>query len=393
MFRITAYIAIFFLFFHLTALSFDTPAGLNSALKSASEGEVVELGFTHPGAFNILNRGTDVLQDAGGSLFYSDDPETVEEYGILYQDSLNAGNNRVYLYHVNGLSASAKISAVIHNIGEETANVTITRKSLPAPSTNYCLVGRAAGKLFYDNIAMPQPFTIGAGETVLFDPELDALSVSQNQLVSALYDFTSDQPTRITSLMLPSGADTLEQFASLGFSENDGLGRQGTFPSNSRISPEPYPYKTSDGIKVFEIASNPKYTSYDLPIAGLDAESGEATVLPGNFAVTYTIQVNVTSDDGRSMALLMNPRGGAYGGYFRTTFPLKNHPEGILVPESSLVVANTAEAGIIALIEPASEPQLLTLDFMPAGSSSLPIHILMVPFTPEPVKKCGWVMY
>ncbi len=194
--------------------------------------------------------------------------------------------------------------------------------------------------------------------------------------------------------MLPAGTDTLSEINEQGFAENDGQNRQGTFNSFSRISRVPYTYSTSNGIKALEIASNPKYTSYDLPLSGINAETDESVILAGNYGVTYKIDVNVTSDDGRAMAIMLNPRGGAYGGYIKTSFPETASSPGQLVPDPGMTVANNTLGGICAIIHPKISTEKLTIELIPAGASSLSIHLLLVPFTSPILKdKTGWVLY
>ena len=111
-----------------------TPAALDTALQTAVPGSVVSLADAYP--YYTYNQTPNNLTLGAGNLIYSDDPETVSGYGILYSDAVSAGATRLYIYHVNGNAASAKVTAVVENLGVSTANVTFARKSLPAPTGN-----------------------------------------------------------------------------------------------------------------------------------------------------------------------------------------------------------------------------------------------------------------
>ncbi len=370
------------------AAQLATPATLEAALKGAAVGEVLDLGL--PASLNtalILNQGAAKLADAGGSLLYSDCPETARGYGILYRDTLPAGENRIYLYHVNGVipSVATRFSTVLTNDTQESTTVTITRKSFPTPTGDYLGAGRTGVRLYYENTTLPPPITLEPGASALLDPALDSRMVGTDQLVNATYDYTSTQPLRVTTLMVPSGADTVGNLPNWTMAENDEFLRQGTFPRNSRETTTPIPYKTSDGIKRLRFADGGPL-NIDTAITGTDAETSAATTLRGNYAVTYNVRLDVRADDTRRLALLLNPRAGAYGGYFRTTFPAATGtPQGNLVPSPLATVSVNTKGAVIGLLTPGTGAQTLLIEFIPAGATSLPFEILLVPFSdPKP---------
>jgi hypothetical protein len=136
---------------------------------------------------------------------------------------------------------------------------------------------------------------------------------------------------------------------------------------------------TADGIRRLSIA-NQFVPDANPPLEGTDAESGEPTTLRGNYGVTYSILLEITSSDGRALALLVNPRGGPHRGHFRTTFPEGSEPVGIDVPSGG-AVSEQSDAGVIRIIQPSETPQTLTVEFIPTGASALPIDLLLVPFS------------
>ena len=360
-------------------------------LREASPGDLVDVDFSPVPSNRLLNYSPDQLDDAGGSLIYSDNPETALECGILYQDTLPAGDQRLYIYHVNGTSQSAKITAVLENAGAGKANVGYTRKALPSPSGNYIQIGRQGVKQFYENSIFPSDLILETGEKALLDPELDNLAVTKNQLVGGIYEYHSDQDMKVTIAMLPRETDTLSVIDTLEFAENDGYQRQGTFSDYSRLNAEDYVYNTSHGIKAFRVAAPSGHWYTDPPMEGVDAETGEASILLGNYGVTYRIATDAAFDDHRSLALLVNPRGGYYGGYFRTSVN-RGVFQGRMVPEVQATIPDHNRAGVIDVIPPASENQRIVIEFIPAGASPLPFDIWLVPFSEE-VKETGWMLY
>ncbi|MCC6546691.1 hypothetical protein IT570_05935 [Candidatus Sumerlaeota bacterium] len=368
-----------------------TPPALNTALQTATVGSILELGFSSVSNAHLLNPLASRIPDAGGSLLYSDCPETVTSLGKLYEDTLPAGTNRIYLYHVNGMGVgnSVRISAVLTNEGTTTETATVIRRSFPTPSGNYSGIGREGVRQYYENAPISEVKLLAPGESTLLDSALDARVITNNQLVNVTFDVVFTGPLLVDTVAVAAAADTLAEFPTMGYSPNDAFLRQGTFSSNARDRTVPYNYKTTDGIKRIRIAEGTSPIA-DPPLSGKNAESGGDTTLRGNFAVTYKVRVNVRSDDNRHLALLLNPRGGAYGGYFRVTYPEAGDASvGTLIPAPPIVsVSDTGQGAVISLLAPTSTAETLLLEFTPAGAMNLPFEILLVPYsvpaTPTP---------
>lgn len=371
----------------------DTPEALQAALREASPGEIVTWNITSLIYSDTLNRSPWQLQNVAGTLIYSDDPETVSGFGILYRDTVPAGAARVYLYHLNGTGQAAKGTVVLRNPGAAAARIAGRRAAISTPSTNYHAVGKEGVQRFYESPVIETDFTLAAGEIALLSPALDVLQVPNNRLLSAYLDFSCDQAVEVTALFLDAASDTLAVFTQQTLLPPDGYGRQGTFPAIGRSNVTHYTYKTSSGIKRFRVAEGSGGTA-DPPLQGVDAELGGSRALLGNYAVAYRIATQITSDDGRALAVLLNPRGGTYGGYTRVTYPEEGEPFGTLAPTPALTIAPTTQAGVCAILRPSAGPEIMILELIPAGASSLPVEMLLVPFTPPPapLARC-WMFY
>jgi hypothetical protein len=371
---------------------FDTPAELDSELQNATVGAIVDLGFSSLTQDLILNQGPGQLQVVPGNLIYSDDPETPTDFGILYRDALPAGNSRIYLYHVNGTPHNAKITAVLQNNTSTSATIEFTHKALPPPSSSYAIIGKEAVRQFYENSSLSASFTLAPGSAAVIDPELDATILAYDELVNAIYEFICDQPITVTILIIQATSDTLTTFASLtNFVANDGHYRQGTFPNYGKENAAYYVYNTADGIKRIRIADD-IYLANDPFLIGTDAETGDTRKLKGNYGVTYSIWLNVTSSDGRRLAVLLNPRGGAYGGYVRTTLPTAV-PVGELVPNPTTRVSYNWQGAVCAKFAAAASTETLLVEIIPAGASALPIELLLVPFSPAVSEVDDFLLY
>ena len=366
------------------------PVELNKTLQTANQGEIVDLGFNKIQTEDILNFSKKLV-NSGGPLIYSDDPETIKEYGILYADELSSeANNRIYIYHTNGnlSKKDIKVTGILLNTGNENALITYNRKSLPAPSDKYITLGRIGVQLYYENTYLPETKIIEPGEAILLDEDLDNTVIpytdAQHFLIGAMYDISVSNPdVKLYIFALPKSTDTLNDYFNPEFyryAENDGHEREGTFYHSSRISEEPYQYNTSSDIKSFEIASNKKFSQADLPMEGYDALTGEERTLPGNYGVTYSIEVHCSNDNNsQKLAILVNPRGGKYGGYFQ----ILDADTGKVVskgfaPGNEITVDYNNQAAICAILD-LKEVNNFKIEFIPAGSTFLPLALLLVP--------------
>jgi hypothetical protein len=350
---------------------------------------VVVLGFSAGNSVVALNAFPNRLATQGGTLIYSDDPETALSSGVLYRDDVAAGLSRVYLYHVNGTGTAKKFGLVIENIGTGNANVAVTRRTLLPPSGNYAAIGKAASRDFYTNQQTLAPLSLPPGQPVLADSAVPAAIATTNQLVHSIHDITSDKPLRLSTVMVDSSTNLLTAFPTLPKSPDDGDNREGTFTGTLRTTTTPYVYDTASGIRRLRIADGGEFLT-DPPLSGVDADTGAAALLRGNYGVDYDIHLNVTSSDGRQLAVLLNPRGGAYGGYALTTLGNAAPIGAMMSNDTSGQIPTTTHAGVCATVAPTVATQTLRVQLTPAGASSLAIDLLLVPFD---VPTASWTVY
>ncbi|MEQ8819053.1 MAG: hypothetical protein RLY93_02330 [Sumerlaeia bacterium] len=315
--------------------------------------------------------------------------------GVLYEASLAAGTHRLYLYHVNGLTEPMRFLAVASNAGDGNVRFRIQREALEGPSANYLAVGRAASERFLAPPVQTLAGVFGPGDVGPLDNELLAIAAARDQLVNGIYRIETDGPMRVTVMALRQSTPTFPLPMNLPPSADDGDNREGTFAGTTRSGT--YAWSTESGMARLRIGDGGEFET-DPPLSGVDEEDGAARLLRGNYGVEYAIDVDVSAPDGQRFAVLLNPRGGNYGGAVETTFgpgPAVMQ----LVPEESLVVPPTTEAGVVGIYDPftvAGDADRLTIRLTPAGASSLAIDLLLVPFggpREKPLPPAGWMLY
>jgi hypothetical protein len=115
--------------------------------------------------------------------------------------------------------------------------------------------------------------------------------------------------------------------------------------------------------------------------AGYDAMLGVASTLRGNYGVVYRITVPISSPDGRRVAVLMNPWGGAVMGAVKTGPSLTG--EGMFyAPANGGWLTLTTQATLFGRWNAAVTPTI-SFSWTPPGSTSLPVEFVLVPY-PEP---------
>src|SRR5205807_2141984 len=126
-------------------------------------------------------------------------------------------------------------------------------------------------------------------------------------------------------LAKPQGADTVGISGGLSELPRDEHDR-GRFPANSDkdINNLDAPYSTASGMARIRMVNGISDTNVSEEVdrdafagedgSGFDELLGRPSILRGNYGVMYTVRLRWTNPDGRRVALLLNPRGGAFAG-------------------------------------------------------------------------------
>ncbi len=342
-----------------------SPCGGAGCLASAAPGSVVSLGGLDLGALPILSVAAVAAADAG-TLVFSDDPETFQGPGILYEDTVGPGPVRLFVYHVNGGTAAAKLGVVLANAGAATVTAGVAASGLAGPSGAYVYVGKkAAERWMASNGGTEVP--VAAGSAAVLDPALDGLAIPGGDLVNAIYDLDLSGPLEVVVAALPGGADTLASYGGLSVLPAQHA-RRGTFFPDDVVATPACPYDTAWGTVRLPLGV-PGFGG--LPIAGTDATTGAAVTLAGAYGVRTLVDLGWIASGGGSLALLLAPRGGDYAGAVLL-------PGGIVdLPSGTATLGDPTEAIVAGRFGPPGSalPVVWTL---PGGSSS-PVDLLLVP--------------
>lgn len=326
-------------------------------------------------------------QAGGPQMVFSDDPEyfRVPE-GIGTREKVNPGRVRMYVYHVNGTTETARrITAVIDNLGDKPMSLRMLRYASEGPSKNYHAVGKGGILKFLKSQPARQARVIPPGESTALDPNLEDLAPEFDELVHGFYEFEIDQPARLTTLQ--TDMDTSGVVASARLTtpvqsaRHSGAGR-GYFPFSDYTVEGAETYDTSSGPAQLVVADGVD----DRWITGHDFSTTMPAQNKGNYGVLYNISLDWTSADGRALALVVwNARSQSqWCGALAHAIGVSagRHPAGIVeVPRDSLVIKGAPEAVVLQVFAPPRKGQTskIELTYTPPGASCLPTPIVFVP--------------
>jgi hypothetical protein len=381
----------------------DAPAALQHQLATAQTGDTFDISsfcYQVPGFTKVNVART----WSGGTLVFSDSPEYVPGPGVLYADTLPVGPARFFVYHVNDSAKSGtkkqslKFSIIVEPAAAgQTPVLTINRKSIQGPSADYGAVGVHGA---FDLLSMPAtPATRTITGPTILDSALESTIVpaqSYPSLVQAQYDLVvSGAPLKFTIAAFGRNDDSISTYSSLqrltrtqttpGVYDND----RGTFPGtlDKAVTMLSGYYSTASGMMHIR-AGGGAADQYGADAwagegnpAGYDAILGVPSTLRGNFGVVYRFTIQAHNPDGRRVAVLMNPWGGAVTGV-TTVGPSLTGPGTYYSPAGGAWIDPITKATLIGCWDPAVTPEI-TFAWTPPGSTSLPVEFVLVPY-PEP---------
>jgi hypothetical protein len=287
---------------------------------------------------------------------------------VLYADTVGPGAYRIYVYHANGGTSLRKFPVVVLNQGAADAHVVIDRAGVaPAPSQDYGGLGKTVAAAWLSSPPGPT-VTVPAGQRVLLDPALDALHAANAELVHAIYDVHVDAPVKVSVVSVLAGDDAAAITASLSLLPPSGGDGRGTFAGADLLL---VPAMPLPGAGVMHWRLGGGVTDADL--MGVDATTGNAVDLTGNFGVLYRMHFTASTD----VALAIAPRGTFWGGAAEVG-PGTDDPNDdvVLLPDAQDQLGTTTDAVLLGRFAAGSAPyaRLLT-----GGGSNLPIDLVMAP--------------
>lgn len=321
---------------------------------------------------NRARRWPMVADDRGGTLLLSSSPEYVNRPGILYEDIV-CGKARLVYYHVNDTELHCRMAVIVENFSEsDRATISVTKGALGISEDSYI---EAAKRIQYNyiNDTYEDKFELKPGERTLLHRYMDQPILNPGQLAEGFFDFESDEPVRISVVMLEEHAGTLD-FMHIGRLQAPDQGKlRGSFPRMERYLTSRYTYyPETDGIIFFTIGDD----RHDQFKTGYDAPDLSEVINYGNYGVNYHIKVD-TKGYGRTHYYL-RPLGGMYAGTVLITHGWKKKQEIISSPDNDLYfgVEGRMELSDLGSYENDSPVEIL---YTPPPGSNLPVQIILVP--------------
>lgn len=356
----------------------STPSQLASALDSAGQADVLSLYGVNPlGCPEVSMSET----WSGGKLIFSDSPESPTDHGKLYEDSTlpatsGADYNRLFVYHVNNFNGKKRMKIVIllTNLGSSTGQLQVQKSGTAGPTQAYLYAGKKAFERWLNSSA-GSAVNVSPGQTVQLTTDIET-SMAKGYLMHGIYDYSFTQAHRITICALRNNENPLTVCPGLSVLPRD-THQRGTFPYSDKIydTAAGIQIDTADGISQLPIAGN---TANDSNAVGVDKTDGSPQVLSGNYGVLYRIHLNTKSSDGKKLGIMLNPRGGPWGG---AIWPAPGITPGgkFLIPDGTGSVNSNTQGAVAGKYSPGSS-FTVWIQFMPTGGSAFPLRLLAVPY-------------
>lgn len=323
------------------------------------------------------------------TLLLSDSPEYVGPVGGTLSAGTINGNGRIYFYHVNEMDQPHKIAIVLENQSAYPNTVHVMRQLKSVATPDYFAAGRDLSRKDLEHPLDESPnarplYSLSIppqGRQLIFS-DLENTPVYQDALFTGIVDIKTEAPIFARVMMLPMGMDAIDASHWAKNLPIDEIQLRGTYTGAKRNMEVTTPFDTTLGGAFVEIGNDRE----DMFINGVDEMQNKAFVRDrGNYGVSYTLKIPTKGNE--PFRLYFNPLGGPYSGSFMVK---ALHQQGARRGQTDTRTYHIGGAdGITALGDGTildsrlmgnyNAGDLLTLNFMPAGASNLPIRFLLIP--------------
>ena len=323
------------------------------------------------------------------TLLLSDSPEYVGPVGGTLSAGTINGNGRIYFYHVNEMDQPHKIAIVLENQSAYPNTVHVMRQLKSVATPDYFAAGRDLSRKDLEHPLDESPnarplYSLSIppqGRQLIFS-DLENTPVYRDALFTGIVDIKTEAPIFARVMMLPMGMDAVDASHWAKNLPIDEIQLRGTYTGSKRNMEVTTPFDTTLGGAFVEIGNDRE----DMFINGVDEMQNKTFVRDrGNYGVSYTLKIPTKGNE--PFRLYFNPLGGPYSGSF-TVKAL--HQQGARRGQTDTRTYHIGGAdGISALGDGTildsrimgnyNAGDLLTLNFMPAGASNLPIRFLLIP--------------
>lgn len=323
------------------------------------------------------------LQAQKDTLLLSDSPEYVGPVGgVLSAGSIN-GKGRIYFYHVNEMSEPHKIAIILENTGNEPNGIAVFRELKSIATSDYFAAGRDLSRKELEQPLTDKPlysFVMPPQSRQLVFTDLEHSPIPKDALFTGIVDLQTSAPVFARVMMIPMNLNSIESSYWVNNLPIDHVRLRGTFTGAEREMAVTKEYNTTLGGAYVELGNDRE----DRFVEGVDELDNKAYVKDaGNYGISYTVKIPTSGED--PFRLYFNPLGGGYSG----SFTVKAQRRWQKAPSESMTYHIGGDDGLMALghntvldsryMGNYYGGDTLTIDFMPAGASNLPVRFLLIP--------------
>ena len=323
------------------------------------------------------------LQAQKDTLLLSDSPEYVGPVGgVLSAGSIN-GKGRIYFYHVNEMAEPHKIAIILENTGNEPNGIAVFRELKSIATSDYFAAGRDLSRKELEQPLSDKPlysFVMPPKSRQLVFTDLEHSPIPKDALFTGIVDLQTSAPVFARVMMIPMNLNSIESSYWVNNLPIDHVRLRGTFTGAEREMAVTKEYNTTLGGAYVELGNDRE----DRFVEGVDELDNKAYVKDaGNYGISYTVKIPTSGED--PFRLYFNPLGGGYSG----SFTVKAQRRWQKAPSESMTYHIGGDDGLMALghntvldsryMGNYYGGDTLTIDFMPAGASNLPVRFLLIP--------------
>lgn len=312
-----------------------------------------------------------------GTLVFSDSPEYASTHGILADGTIK-GKGRIYYYHVNSTGDAARLVVYAENKTKKPADMEVTKFLQGEPSLDYVTSGATLS--FNEMVSVRQkhvPVTLAPGERRVIAEE-DASGLLPDYLYTGLVEVDAKKtPLHFGTAILPMTGDetlaeALKSAAPVAVDEHE---MRGTYPMAIYKENKKVWDIDKEGPAALVYGSD---ESHDF-VSGPDELDGTVRENTGNYGIT--VYMTVRNKGTKPFHIYFNPLGGVYLGAFKISQGYS--PRYFRTDDMKYWGRWLGDNTIYDYIDTGTwEPgKTVTIEFMAAGATYLPVRFLFVPET------------
>jgi len=290
-------------------------------------------------------------------------PEQLTGAAIDYADTIS-GAVRFNIHKQNIAEQPLQLHLIATNESDEPTTVTTNRFVYAGPVTHVSTAGKTAAARFLEKLLeplQPETVTLLPGESVELMTNVPTITPAKTLTIFG--EYYSPTPIKYSLVVTEKDGDGIAALETLPQSEHDGKHIRGTFSGGNRSLVVNKVLGENRGEK---LVLGDKQQEHDKLLTGVDAVTGEPLINYGNGGVVYDLTLDVEPHT----AVLLNPRGGHYGGALIVN-------DKVIPLTSNSILKGQDEAGFIH--RSGSFQETINIKYIVAPGSNMPLHLMFVP--------------